>query len=66
MRGVVALALLVVVAGGCATTDWPFNSSSSLLARADRFADGQQYEAALRAYDEFLARYPSDRRGRAR
>ena len=59
MRGIVVMAVLLAV-GGCAATDWVFNGSASLLARADRLADRQQYEPALRAYDEFLARYPSD------
>lgn len=54
------LATLAVVVGGCASGDWPFNGSASLLARADRLADRQQYEPALRTYDEFLARYPTD------
>lgn len=54
------LATLAVVVGGCASGDWPFSGSASLLARADRLADRQQYEPALRTYDEFLARYPTD------
>ena len=61
MRNVVVmLVMAVVLGGGCASADWPFNGSASLLARADRFADRQQYEPALRSYDEFLARYPTD------
>jgi len=60
MRLVTVMAALAVVVGGCASTEWPFTSSASLLARADRFGDRHQYEAALRTYDEFLARYPSD------
>ena len=60
MRLVTVMAALAVVVGGCASTEWPFTGSASLLARADRFGDRQQYEAALRTYDEFLARYPSD------
>jgi hypothetical protein len=54
------MAVLVTGIGGCASIDWPFNGSASLLARADRLADRQQYEPALRAYDEFLVRYASD------
>jgi chromosome segregation ATPase len=60
MRVFMAMATLAVVVGGCASADWPFNGSASLLARADRLADRQQYEPALRTYDEFLARYPTD------
>jgi hypothetical protein len=60
MRRVLLAALLVLLAGGCASADWPFNGSASLLARADRFGDRQQYEAALRTYDDFLARHPND------
>ena len=52
--------VLAVVVGGCASTDWGFDASASLLSRADRFGDRHQYEAALRTYDEFLARYPTD------
>ena len=60
MRLFTVMAALAVVVGGCASTEWPFTGSASLLARADRFGDRQRYEAALRTYDEFLARYPSD------
>ena len=60
MSRLIVAAALAVAVGGCATVDWPFDGSSSLLARADRLADRQQYEPALRTYDEFLARYPSD------
>jgi len=59
-HALVAFLIAVVLAGGCASADWPFNGSASLLARADRLADRQQYEPAVRAYDEFLARYPAD------
>lgn len=52
--------VLAVVVGGCASTDWALDASASLLSRADRFGDRHQYEAALRTYDEFLARYPTD------
>ena len=61
MRKVIVIVVMAVVAGGgCAGADWRFNGSASLLARADRFADRHQYEPALRSYDEFLARYPTD------
>ena len=60
MRRLLAAALLSVVLGGCASTEWPFGGASSLLARADRLSDRQQYEPALRSYDEFLATYPGD------
>jgi hypothetical protein len=57
---IASIVVAVVAGGGCAGADWPFNGSASLLARADRFADRHQYESALRSYDEFLARYPTD------
>ena len=60
MRSFGVMVMLLAGVGGCATTDWPFNGSASLLARADRLADRQQYEPAVRAYDDFLVRYPSD------
>ena len=62
MTRLVVLSVLAVVVVGCASAEWPFDgsASASLLARADRLADRQQYEPALRAYDEFLARYPND------
>ena len=60
MKRLVVVSVLAVVVGACASADWPFNGSASLLARADRLADRQQYEPALRTYDEFLARYPDD------
>ncbi len=60
MKGFVAMGVLALLVGGCASADWSFSGSASLLARADRLADRQQYEPALRAYDEFLASYPDD------
>lgn len=63
MRAVAAGLLLATALGGCGTVQWPWappSGATALLARADRLADRQQYEPALRAYDEFLARYPSD------
>ena len=60
MKTVLAAAVVSLLVGGCASADWPFNGATSLLSRADRLADRQQYEAALRTYDEFLARYPND------
>jgi hypothetical protein len=60
MRLLMMTAVLAIALGGCASADWPFNGSASLLARADRLADRQQYEPALRTYDEFLARFPTD------
>lgn len=60
MKGFVAMGVLALLVGGCASADWSFSGSASLLARADRLADRQQYEPALRAYDEFLASYPND------
>lgn len=60
MRRLLGAALLATALGGCASADWPFANATSLLARADRLAERQQYEAALRSYDEFLTRYPGD------
>lgn len=60
MRRLIGLTLLALVAAGCAATGWPFGDSTTLLARADRLTDRQQYEPALRMYDEFLTRYPTD------
>lgn len=60
MRRLLAVALVAMALGGCASADWPLGGATSLLARADRLADQQQYEPALRSYDEFLARYPND------
>jgi hypothetical protein len=59
-HAVVLFVFASALSGGCASADWLFNGSASLLARADRLADRQQYEPAVRAYDEFLARYPTD------
>ena len=55
-----AVALLALLLAGCATAGWPFGVATTLLARADRLTDRQQYEPALRMYDEFLTRYPGD------
>jgi hypothetical protein len=60
MTRVLAAAILAAVLGGCASSDWPLGGANSLLAHADRLADRQQYEAALRTYDDFLTRYTSD------
>ena len=60
MKRLIAMGVVALVAVGCARADWSFSGSASLLARADRLADRQQYEPALRAYDEFLASYPDD------
>jgi hypothetical protein len=57
---VVLAVTLALAAAGCATAGWPFADSATLLARADRLTDRHQYDAALRMYDEFLTRYPSD------
>jgi hypothetical protein len=59
MRRLAAVTLLTLAAGGCAS-GWPFGDANSLLAHADRLADRQQYEPAMRTYDEFLTRYASD------
>ena len=56
------LALLLLLVAGCASwAPWPFRSpSAAALARADRRAAEGDYEAALDAYDEFLAGYADD------
>jgi hypothetical protein len=59
MKGLAAVALLTLAVGGCAS-GWPFGDAPTLLAHADRLADRQQYEPAIRTYDEFLTRYASD------
>ena len=60
MTRVLGLALVGLALGGCATVEWPWGGASTLLARADRLADRNQYEPALRTYDEFLIRYADD------
>ena len=60
MNRLVTMGVVALLVGGCASADWSFSGSAALLARADRLADRQQYEPALRAYDEFLASYPDD------
>jgi hypothetical protein len=60
MRPLLAAILVVMTLAGCATAEWPLGGATSLLARADRLADRQQYDPALRIYDEFLTRYPAD------
>jgi hypothetical protein len=60
MRRALGLALIGLAVAGCTSTGWLSTNATTLLARADRFADRHQYEAALRAYDEFLSRFPAD------
>lgn len=60
MRPRCVAALLALALGGCATAGRPSGDATVLLARADRLVDRQQYEQALRAYDEFLTRYAGD------
>lgn len=60
MRPLLTAILVAMTLAGCATAEWPLGGATSLLARADRLADGQQYEPAVRTYDEFLTRYPAD------
>ena len=56
-RGLVALALLALAAGGCA--GWPpGRGGQPLLDRADRLAREGAWEEAAAAYGEFLARHP--------
>jgi hypothetical protein len=59
MRALAAVVLVGLAVGGCASS-WPFSDAPTLLARADRLADRQQYEPAVRAYDEFLLQYAQD------
>lgn len=60
MRPLLTAILVAMTLAGCATAEWPLGAATSLLARADRLADRQQYAPALRTYDEFLTRYPTD------
>jgi hypothetical protein len=63
MNALAALALVVVLASGCTSAQgWPFAPPSPppLLARADRFVEQGSYEAAVAAYDEFLATHADD------
>ena len=64
MNRLTALALVLVFAGGCTSAQgWPFVGPSAppaLLARADRLVEQGSYEAAVAAYDEFLARHVDD------
>jgi hypothetical protein len=60
MRPLLAAVLVAMTLTGCAGAEWPLGGATSLLSRADRLADRQEYEPALRAYDEFLTRYPGD------
>lgn len=50
--------LAVVLLGGCAA--WPWRPASRLLERGDVLAAHGDYAAAVRAWDELLARYPDD------
>jgi hypothetical protein len=59
MRRRLVTATLLLALGGCASS-WPFSDAPTLLARADRLADRHQYDAAIRAYDDFLTRFPDD------
>jgi hypothetical protein len=64
MNALAALALVVVLASGCTSAQgWPSfvrPSPPPLLARADRFVEQGSYEAAVAAYDEFLATNADD------
>jgi hypothetical protein len=55
-RGLVAVAVLVGAAAGCA--GWPFPRGNAVLDRADHLAREGAWEEAARAYGEYLARYP--------
>jgi cell division protein FtsB len=65
MKRLTALALVLVLAGGCTSAQgWPFvrplSAPPPLLARADRLVEQGSYEAAVAAYDEFLATHADD------
>ncbi len=62
MRRAAALALVLMLASGCASwRGWSlFGPSAAALAKADRLAEQGDLEAAVAAYDEFLERYPRD------
>jgi tetratricopeptide (TPR) repeat protein len=49
---------MIVVLAGC--TSWPVGRSVALKEQGDRLIAEGQYAAAVRAYDEFLARYPDN------
>jgi succinate dehydrogenase/fumarate reductase flavoprotein subunit len=55
-RGLAAVSLLVVAAGGCA--GWPLARGHDVLERADRLAREGAWEDAAGAYGEYLARFP--------
>lgn len=56
-RAVVGVALVALVAGGCAS--WTFwRPGQPLLDRADRLAREGAWEEAAAAYGEFLTRHP--------
>jgi hypothetical protein len=73
VRGPIIAVILGLLAG-CAS--WPAtwsprallsHPSSTLFERADRLVADRQYEDALEAYDQILAKYPdADEAGRAR
>jgi hypothetical protein len=50
---------MIVVLAGCAS--WSAGRSVALVDQGDRLIAEGQYAAAVRTYDEFLARYPDDR-----
>jgi hypothetical protein len=70
MRRLGSLLLVAVVAGGCAyfppdglfSKEGGARDATRALADADAQALGNDYPAALAAYDAFLARFPEDER----
>jgi hypothetical protein len=50
--------VLVLLLAGCAV--WPWRPASRMLERGDALAARGDYAAAVRAWDELLARYPDD------
>ncbi len=53
-----AILVMFVATAGCASV--PILGPARLLAQADREARDGTWEAALRSYDEYLARFPDD------
>ena len=63
MRRTLFVAGAVAALAGCVTVSAPMPPAPSAIMRerADRMVERGEHEAALRAYDEILQRYPDDR-----
>ena len=57
-RGLVAIAVLVAVLGGCAWLPQSRGAGAPMLDRADRLAREGSWEEAVTAYSDFLTLYP--------